>query len=152
MGYSGQDGVRAKIVSIVSNTAPTDLRLGAGSRFIHDPTGHDDKPPNTRGFYLRLTGGALVDYRTPTRPVRHACDVELTIAYRLVTDLAVLDEVIEADRVAVSASLLTTPDWNSATTKIDSLSEGAPLLMQTTQVDVEGARLLRFSFPLRYRE
>lgn len=74
----------------------------------------------------------------------------LTVCYLASSDPSVDDVNMASDHRQISTQLLSPTNWNRPTSTLVTLSNGEDLLMPATIDSVDGARLLRLTFPMEY--
>lgn len=144
---------RAQIVTMIEALSASTLkRVGdtATTTFKHFADAHEGKLPRSRGFWLRGVQHSQLGPYTPGLPTRMHSEMVLTVCYRMSSDCAVDDEVIALDHKVLSTSLLDASQWGRPTSTIISIHAAGDLLCPGVLEVVEGARLLRISFPLEY--
>lgn len=142
---------RAQIVTIVETyaMAAESQRVGRAS-FKHYPDASDARLPKSRGFWLTAISHAMLGPYTPGLPQRHRSQMVLTVCYLASSDPSIDDVNMASDHRQISTQLLSPTNWNRPTSTLVTLSNGEDLLMPATIDNVDGARLLRLTFPMEY--
>jgi hypothetical protein len=155
----GMREARAQIVTIVEDLFYYDStqdrwearRVGGPYYgFKHYPDASDQKLPKPRGFWIRSLSHAMKGPFTPALPTRMVSEMQLSVAYRNSSDPSVDDENMAFDHRQISAALLDASKWSRSTSTIISIhAEGEELCPGVVDY-VDGAKILRITFPMEY--
>jgi len=140
-------GARGSIVGIIEATTPTDIRLYR-ERFKErsDEVLGGNAP--SRSFTLLSEGPSSVRAPVALSVMRAVTTMALTIFYRHQTRLAVVDAVIEQDRVDICRRLANPALWDqSHIITITATGEG---MFPSSRSIVDGGIEQRIVFPLEY--
>lgn len=141
--------VRAQLVTIVEGTTVPAKTRGKSPAFKYAPDANDVALPFTRGFWVSLSSMSV---RGPT-PIgfayRQRDMVELSVVYHRDFSPRDLDDCIAADYREITKRLANPSTWGRPTSTIIALSESASDDQFVSSIDdVDGARILRVSFPV----
>ncbi len=147
MTYSA---ARARIVSVIEDTLPTDNKLvGEGRRFVHLVEGKAGIKCLSRSFWLEANvdgDGGITGPYTPDlqgQP-RQTYSLTLTVSYQLHARRAVLDEVMASDLRLYSIALLNPAMWDRTTSGIHSLTQDLKYLPTRRSVGPESVEQRTF--------
>ena len=144
---------RAQVVSIIKGVVPVVKTRGLASAFKEDPTGSDlAAVGSSRRFWIRTTSGAPEDVTQPLASRwRVMCDLVVEypddVAYTSEIDLAVVD-----DATRIIYALLNGANWDRPTSTIERIATLDNTLAPFTVEQITGARRLRISLSVRYRQ
>jgi hypothetical protein len=148
---------RAQLVTLLEAVTLTTRPLGMRGTLKNFADGDTDKLPGFRGFFIQAgeDGDAgIVGPYVPDMSGQPLLQTPITVVVVYpgedTVNAQTLDQVIEEDRAAIAKALLTEANWNSATSKIEWLSDN-PLFAPSRREPVDGATLLVFRFNLVHR-
>lgn len=144
---------RAKLIALVESVTPTSNGLDAHGKFKHDPQqGPESTGRVTRSFYLWAAEGSPRGYVSSTHNPRQMLTTGVHVFYKdAPNNRGLLDEVIEADRLAISNALLDESTWDRTTTGIINVATTGPLILPSTRTAVPGGWESIINVALHYR-
>ena len=144
---------RAQVVSIIEGVAPVVRVRGLAPSFREDPTGSDlAAVGSSRRFWIRTTSGAPEDVTQPLASRwRVMCD--LVVEYPDdVASTAALDLSVVDDATRIVYALLNGANWARPTSTIERIATLDNTLAPFVVEQLTGARRLRISLSVRYRQ
>ena len=148
---------KAQLVSIIENETTISDKRFFPERFVYVKNGRTGQRFPSRSFWLEANVDGEGGIRGPYTPSptlsgqpRSTVTMTLTVFYEdQPTRAGEMDEVLEADRIAISAALLDPGLWGRPTSGIHSLTDG-PTYMRTRRVAVPqvGGVEMRTVFPM----
>lgn len=144
---------RAQVVSIIEGVAPVVRVRGLAPSFKEDPTGSDlAAVGSSRRFWIRTTSGAPEDVTQPLASRwRVMCD--LVVEYPDdVASTAALDLSVVDDATRIVYALLNGANWARPTSTIERIATLDNTLAPFVVEQLTGARRLRISLSVRYRQ
>ena len=144
---------RAQVVSIIEGVAPVVRVRGLADKFREDPTGSDlAAVGSSRRFWIRTTSGAPEDVTQPLASRwRVMCD--LVVEYPDdVASTAALDLSVVDDATRIIYALLNGSNWARPTSTIERIATLDNTLAPFAVEQLTGARRLRISLSVRYRQ
>lgn len=149
MGYIEARNQVIAIVEGVEGVVEQMRRTGVYT-FKHFPDASDDKLPKSRGFWIRSLSHAMKGPITPALPTRMVSEMQLSVAYRSSSDPSIDDENMAFDHRVISGALLDASKWARSTSTIISIHAEGELLCPGIIEQLEGAQVLRITFPMEY--
>lgn len=116
----------------------------------HFPDANEQRIPKAGGFWMRATQLAMRGPYTPGLPTRFHAQMLLTVSYPSTADPSVDEESLAFLHRIISDALLDPARWDRPDSTIISIHADGDLLMPATVDQLEGHKLLRFSFPVEY--
>jgi hypothetical protein len=144
---------RAQVVSIIEGVAPVVRVRGLAPSFREDPTGSDlAAVGSSRRFWIRTTSGAPEDVTQPLASRwRVLCD--LVVEYPDdVASTAALDLSVVDDATRIIYALLDGANWARPTSTIERIATLDNTLAPFVVEQLTGARRLRITLSVRYRQ
>lgn len=144
---------RAQVVSIIEGVAPVVRVRGLAPSFKEDPTGSDlAAVGSSRRFWIRTTSGAPEDVTQPLASRwRVLCD--LVVEYPDdVASTAALDLSVVDDATRIIYALLDGANWARPTSTIERIATLDNTLAPFVVEQLTGARRLRITLSVRYRQ
>lgn len=144
---------RARIVAMVESAIPPVNGLGLGAAFVHDKAqGPESTARVGRSFYLWTSSSSPRGYFTKTRAHESLVDLEVHVYYPDTPgNRLLLDEIIEADRGAITDRLLDETMWNRPTSGIINLVAAGLAMLPTRRETVAGGWESIITVPLHHR-
>jgi hypothetical protein len=145
--------VRQQVARIIEGTAPAIRERGLAPRFrLSTESSESAAPVDSRRFYFASEAfGSIGPWQQAGHGDRRRDTMRIVVCYRDDFEDGVLEEIMSADYDAISVALLTSAHWDTPTSGLLSIGDGAPVLLPATLRRRRGGRDLAITVPIEYR-
>ena len=140
---------RDQIVTICQNASVTTFVGASGDRFRYNDSVNRERLGTTREFFLELSGGAVGGPLTSITRIWRA-DLTLGVFYQDVRSSKKYDELVVSDYQQLADALLDTTQWNTAVSKIRTITVAGSNIVNYDIEDFEDSRILNITISLEY--
>jgi hypothetical protein len=140
---------RDQMVEIIRAANVTTFVGGSGDRFRYNDAVSRERLGTTREFFLEVNGGAVGGPLTSITRIWRA-DMILGVFYQDVRSSKKYDELVVSDYQQLADALLDVTQWNTAVSKIRTITVAGSSIVNYDIEDFEDSRILTITISLEY--
>tara|TARA_R110000751_G_scaffold265397_1_gene364464 strand:- start:4848 stop:5291 length:444 start_codon:yes stop_codon:yes gene_type:complete len=140
---------RDQMIEIVKNATVTTFVGGSGDRFRYNDAVNRERLGTTREFFFEVSGGAVGGPLTSITRIWRA-DMILGVFYQDVRSSKKYDELVVSDYQQLADALLDVTQWNTAVSKIRTITVAGSSIVNYDLEAFEDSRILTITISLEY--